>query len=84
MVYCITFKQRGQLLVKYKVESATSDAEVTAIPHQALDEFRKGFPSISLFDGVTSFTKRIDVDRTARRNGSRRQTMSKLYPSIVA
>jgi hypothetical protein len=53
MVYCITFKQRGQLLVKYKVESAATDAEVTAIPHQALDEFRKEFPSISLFDGVT-------------------------------
>jgi hypothetical protein len=53
MAYYITFKQKGQLLVKYKVDSAASDDEVTAIPHQALDEFRKEFPSISLFDGVT-------------------------------
>jgi hypothetical protein len=50
MAYYITFRQKGQLLVKYKVDSAD---EVTAIPHQALDEFRKEFPSISLFDGVT-------------------------------
>jgi hypothetical protein len=39
--------------VKFKVDSAATDDEVTAIPHQVLDEFRKEFPSISLFDGVT-------------------------------
>jgi hypothetical protein len=38
---------------EYKVDSAATDDEVTAIPHQALDEFRKEFPNISLFDGVT-------------------------------
>jgi hypothetical protein len=81
MPYYITFKQKGQLLVKYKVDSAASDDEVTAIPHQALDEFRKEFPSISLRWGDGRLRK-IDADRTARRNGSRRRTMSKLYPSI--
>jgi hypothetical protein len=52
MEYFMTFKQGERLLVKYGLEAATVD-ELRTLVEQAHNEFRKDFPNISLFDGVT-------------------------------
>jgi hypothetical protein len=54
MAYLVTFMLRGKVLVKYGVDSATDD-ELKSLPEEAHEEFRKEFPDISLFDGVTVF-----------------------------
>jgi hypothetical protein len=52
MRYFMTFKQGDRLLVKYALEPIKAD-ELRVLVEQAHDEFRRDFPDISLFDGVT-------------------------------
>ncbi|MGO9397608.1 MAG: hypothetical protein ACLP19_07140 [Xanthobacteraceae bacterium] len=52
MAYSVTFKQNNNVLFRHEFEMEKGDNFSEKI-EEAHDAFRKAFPKVSLFDGIT-------------------------------